>query len=167
MATTRVPRWAIAPLPAAPHIPGSGTHPDHAALAGVKARCPLAVTDANWRDCPPYLHGLDLYASAYYWEAHEMWEPVWLATQPNAREHQLMVGLIQLANAALKLRMQQTNAAGRLARLALLQLGECRRADLRPLMGVDVDALIAGVQQFADQAGGRMAPLAPCIVLGE
>ena len=100
-------------LPPTRHIPGSGTAPDHVFFAAIKAQCPARVADANWREVPPYLYGFDLYAAGYFWEAHEVWEPVWMACAPNSRERQLTAGLIQLANACLKLEMGRLNAARR------------------------------------------------------
>ena len=58
--------------------------------------------------------GLVFYDKGYFWEAHEVLEPVWMATPRNSAEHQLVQGIIQLANAALKARMKRPNAALRL-----------------------------------------------------
>ena len=129
-------------LPPTRHIPGSGTAPDHVFFAAIKAQCPARVADANWREVPPYLYGFDLYAAGYFWEAHEVWEPVWMACAPNSRERQLTAGLIQLANACLKLEMGRLNAARRLIREASGHVDEAgQEAAGRPLMGLDVEAL--------------------------
>ena len=47
---------------------------------------------------PGLEEGLALYRAGYFWEAHEAWEPLWLAAPPNSRERALLQGLIQLAN---------------------------------------------------------------------
>ncbi|WP_435139990.1 DUF309 domain-containing protein [Pseudopelagicola sp. nBUS_19] len=54
----------------------------------------------------------------YFWEAHELFEPIWLACPAGSLEKRLTQGLIQLANAALKRRMQRPNAVQRLQQLA-------------------------------------------------
>ena len=81
-----------------PHIPGQTPRP---------AQVPAGVQS-----------GLALYRAGYFWEAHEAWEPVWLATPPAARERAFLQGAIQLANARLKLAMGRPRAAARIAPLA-------------------------------------------------
>lgn len=82
-----------------PHVPGLTPRPDHAIAPGLE-------------------EGLALYRAGYFWEAHEAWEPLWLEAAPNSRERALLQGLIQLANAWLKLRMDRAPAAARIAALA-------------------------------------------------
>jgi len=135
-------------LPDPPHVPGSGTVPDRALLEPLKAPCPALVRDDNWRDAYPFRAGLELYAGGCFWEAHEVWEPVWLATPPNSRERQLLAGLIQLANAGLKLRMRQSVAARRLVDLAAGHIAEASAGDRRPLMGVGLADLQAGIVRW-------------------
>ncbi len=130
-------------FPSYPHRPGTGTIPDRAALDPIKARCPISVSDANWTNTAPYLHGFMLYAQGFYWEAHEVWEPVWLAASPNSRERRLLAALIQTTNAALKLVLDRPAAALRLLREAGSHVTECRLAEYgserdRCLMGLDL-----------------------------
>ncbi|GKY88043.1 DUF309 domain-containing protein [Sinisalibacter aestuarii] len=70
------------------------------------------------RPTAPVRPGLDegraLYAKGFFWEAHEAWEPVWLAAAPNSRERAFLQGIIQLANARLKLAMGRHEAAARI-----------------------------------------------------
>lgn len=54
-----------------------------------------------------------------YWEAHEVWEAVWLALPPNSAERRFVQAVIQLANALLKEKMNRPNAARRLAEVCL------------------------------------------------
>jgi hypothetical protein len=139
-------------LPARRHIPGSATVPDRAPLDAVKALTPRRVTHATWREAPAYAYGLHLYAHGFFWEAHEVWEAVWLATAPNSQERHLLAGLIQLANASLKLEMAQPKAALRLLRASQDHLAECRNSSL---LGLDPGALARDVGAFA----GRVAVL--------
>ena len=58
-----------------------------------------------WKDNQEYLFGIDLYNYHYYWEAHEAWEGLWIASIRNSSEHRFLQGLIKLGAALLKIRM--------------------------------------------------------------
>jgi hypothetical protein len=58
------------------------------------------------------------YGAGFYWEAHELLEPVWMATAPGSAERHLVQAFIQLANARLKLRMERPKAVARLCCLS-------------------------------------------------
>ncbi len=79
------------------------------------AGCPPRPVDPI---LPGLEEGLALYRAGFFWEAHEAWEPLWLAARPNSAERALLQGLIQLANGWLKLRLGREQAAGRIAGLA-------------------------------------------------
>ncbi len=98
-----------------PHLPGITPRPKAAVRSGLDA-------------------GMALYHAGFFWEAHEAWEPLWLAAAPNSRERALLQGLIQLANGRLKLAMGRAAAARRIARLTSEHLG---RASPGVVMGVD------------------------------
>lgn len=133
-------RLTVFSLPGHRHVPGTGTSPDRDTLDIVKARCPSEVSDANWREVAPYLYGLDLLAAGFFWEAHEVWEQVWLATRPNARERYLLAALIAIANADLKRVMRQPRAVSRLALEAHLFASDGASRPDR-VMGFDMTAL--------------------------
>ncbi|MBU1304634.1 MAG: DUF309 domain-containing protein [Alphaproteobacteria bacterium] len=65
----------------------------------------------------PYLNdtalkwGIDLFNHGYYWEAHEAWEPLWLAAKGNAADRALFKGLIMLAATGVKIREGKWTAA--------------------------------------------------------
>ena len=71
----------------------------------------LAASDA-------WCAGWQFLRQGYFWEAHELLEPVWTALAPNSRERAFAQGAIQLANAALKARMGRPRAVLRLCDLA-------------------------------------------------
>ncbi|MBI1384499.1 MAG: DUF309 domain-containing protein [Rhizobiales bacterium] len=100
-------------------------------------RVTSAPTEADWSSNHPYLYGHALLRAGFHWEAHEVWEAVWMASRPNSRERALVQGLIQVANAALKLSMGRLGAG---KRLALLAADRFRDADpsgsKEPLLGV-------------------------------
>jgi uncharacterized protein len=140
----------LPPLPRGPHIPGFGTTPDHAALDPVKARCPAMVIPGQWRAVTPYRYGFRLYDAGYFWETHEVWEPVWMACAPNTGQRHLLAGLIQVANACLKLLMRWPKATGRLLADARthLEAAALGADDHLFLMGVSPGRLAAGVAAF-------------------
>ena len=104
------------------------------------------VEAAGWEGDVAYRYGASLYVQKFFWEAHEVWEAVWKACSPNSIERRLLRGLIQLANAALKLRMARPKAALRLLREADEVLGE---AGAGTLMGVAIPSLRAVVRDLA------------------
>ncbi|WP_213545720.1 DUF309 domain-containing protein [Vannielia litorea] len=61
--------------------------------------------------------GLDWIDAGYFWEAHEVLEPVWMAL-PDGPARTGVQALIQLANAGLKARMARPAAALRLCDIA-------------------------------------------------
>ena len=67
----------------------------------------IAETEA-WRFGQAFLR------EGFFWEAHEVLEPLWFACPPNSAERLLLQGIIQLANAGLKRAMDRPRAANRL-----------------------------------------------------
>ena len=65
-----------------------------------------------------YRYGWALFEAGFHWEAHEVWEAVWMRADPNSRERSLLAGLIQVANARLKARMGSARAHARLLAIA-------------------------------------------------
>lgn len=104
----------IFPLPPHPHRPGTGSVADRTLLDRVKASCPETTDPEQWQENQTYRYGWSLFEAGFYWEAHEVWEPVWLASRPNSLEKTLLKAAIQLANANLKAVMGKRNAARRL-----------------------------------------------------
>lgn len=129
------------PLPATPYVPGQTARPDDDDDVHRIARAAPDPTDPErWADNVAWLAGLRLYRESYYWEAHEVWEPVWMHAMPNSRERLLTQGVIQIANAALKQRMGRPKASLRLATIARQLLADA--SDVSKLyMGIDVARL--------------------------
>ncbi|MGB3409054.1 MAG: DUF309 domain-containing protein [Jannaschia sp.] len=99
--------------------------PPHAYVPGQTPRHPEGLFDPIRADLAlAWETGLTYLSGGFYWEAHEVLEPVWMAQPPNAPERALTQGLIQLANAALKQRMGQPRATARLRKIADSHLAE-------------------------------------------
>lgn len=101
-------------IPTHAYIPGrTPRHPDGAfdairdsVRAGMEADA-LVGTAA-------FTTGLRWLETGYFWEAHEVLEPVWMACPDDGAERPLVQALIQIANARLKQAMDQPRAAARL-----------------------------------------------------
>lgn len=103
--------------------------PTHAYVPGQTQRHPEDTFDAlktgldgipteRLSDTLAWTGGLALLRNGYYWEAHEVLEPVWMACPPNSPERVMVQAVIQFANARLKGRMGQIPAMQRLDALS-------------------------------------------------
>lgn len=143
-----VPASCLA-LPRVCHVPGTGSAPDWPPLEQAKQLVPVITREAEWADNGAYVYGFALIRGGYFWEAHEVWEPVWLACPPNGRARLLLRALIQAANAHLKREMNRPRAVVRLARDARQVLAELHAADGEAFMGVVVSRLSADLEALA------------------
>jgi hypothetical protein len=104
--------------------------PDHIYIPGVNERHPentfetiriTAMPDSSIEElanCDAFKHGIFYLEEGYFWEAHEVFEPVWMALPHDSEERRFVQGLIQLANASLKAEMARPKAVCRLCRIA-------------------------------------------------
>ena len=80
--------------------------------------------------------GLAFLREGYFWEAHEVLEAVWMACPPNGPERLLVQGIVQIANARLKLRMGRPRAAARLDAIAEGLVAEAFRRSPPPILSL-------------------------------
>ena len=145
-------------LPRMRHVPGTGSAPDWLPLEQAKQLVPTITQEAEWADNGAYVHGFALMRGGYFWEAHEVWEPVWLACPPNGRARLLLRALIQAANAHLKREMNRPRAVVRLAREARQVLAELHAADGEAFMGVIVSRLSVDLCNLENESGDAIVP---------
>lgn len=110
-------RYSDEPLPAYRFLPGYTPHPithPQGHSHGVVPETPAPLPPSAWSRSLPYLLGCDLYNRAYWWEAHEAWESLWQVTRAAPAQHRFLQGLIQAANAQLKLALGKAQAVRRL-----------------------------------------------------
>lgn len=105
-------------LPGHAHVPGENDRHEEGFLAPIIDMVPLRTLSDEAGVNIGWLYGLRLLRLGYYWEAHEVWEAVWMRAAPNSREKRFLQAMIHLANAALKRRMGRARAAERLEALA-------------------------------------------------
>lgn len=145
-------------LPGEAHVPGQTPRPESSPAFDAAAAAPAYTVDRMWSENDTYLYGIALYAAQYFWEAHEVWEPVWMRAPGNSRERYMMQGLIQLANACLKVRMARHGAAVRLLSMASGHFGDAGLATPR-IMGLDAVSLARQTDLFRGRVeiGGNKA----------
>ena len=124
-------------LPEAAHVPGQTPRPAEGFLDAVIAEAPAQTLHAETGRNPVWHYGLILIERGFFWEAHEVLEPVWMRAAPNSRERFLVQAVIHIANGALKLRMFRPQAARRLAGLADENLARAFEGHRGTLMGLD------------------------------
>ncbi len=139
-------------LPRLCHVPGTGSAPDWPPLEQAKQLVPTITQEAEWAQNGAYVYGFALMRGGYFWEAHEVWEPVWLACPPNGRARLLLRALIQTANAHLKREMNRPRAVVRLVQEARDVLVDVNVADDEAFMGVIVSRLNADLEALAISA---------------
>ena len=100
--------------------------PNHAYIPGQNERHPEDAFDLisntviagnsaeQLSQCDAFQAGLLFLDKGYYWEAHEVLEPVWMHLDAGSVERKFVQGLIQIANGRLKLQMGKPKAVRRL-----------------------------------------------------
>ncbi len=136
------------PLPDHAHVPGINGRPDEALMHAIIATAPEVTRDGEAN--PAFDYGLRLLREGYYFEAHEVLEPVWMNAAPNSRERALVRGVIQLANAALKKRMGMSNAARRLQAIANALFDDAFAGDRKRVMSVSRSELADAIEHKAN-----------------
>ncbi|MCA9562461.1 MAG: DUF309 domain-containing protein [Myxococcales bacterium] len=63
-----------------------------------------ALTLDSWHHNSAYTRGIAYFNAGFYWEAHEMWENVWLASKDVERAERAVRTLIKLAACGVKAR---------------------------------------------------------------
>jgi len=111
---------------------------------------------SGWRVSSDYLFGIDLFNHGFYWEAHEIWEQLWIACGRSGQEADFLKGLIKLAAAGVKVREGRPIGVQRHASRAreLFQLvSENMIAGLTAHMGgLDLSALCDAAEKISTNA---------------
>lgn len=132
-------------------IPGRGwPHPKSDLLGhsrGLPEHVPSPLDEERWETCPEYLRGFDLFDAGYYWEAHEMWESLWLAQGRHGRIADVLKALIKLAAAGVKVRQGQPHGVITHSLRASALLRKARSEGAASYLGLNLDELV----HFADE----------------
>ncbi len=142
---------ALFPLPDYRHIPGRNDRPAEGAFAAVKATAPDVTSSATAGENTAWCYGIRLLNEGYFWEAHEVLEPVWLNAPPNSRERHLVQAVIHLANGWLKEAMGQPRARLRIADLCRVAFEEAfPEGRSTSLMGLEKEGALRAAATLAN-----------------
>jgi len=153
------PRYTQRPFPPFRYIPGRSPHPRTAPTKNSRFfdqdTLPGFSPD-DWNTCESYLYGIDLFNHGYWWEAHEVFETVWLAAGQRATLcGRFVQGLIQLAAAQLKRFIGELRGAQSLTRSGIEKLSQVKGIYL----GIEVTPLIAEVNRCLNENQGEFPPI--------
>lgn len=112
-------------LPPYAYVPGQTARHDPALFDNLHASVKPGMIPSELVKTAAWQAGWQYLQNGFYWETHEAFEPIWMQTPPNSVERHLVQALIQIANAALKMRMQRPRAVLRLCDLAQAHLTAC------------------------------------------
>lgn len=129
-------------VPWPPHAYIPGKTPRHAedAFDPLRATASAGLDVEQLSTCDAFLVGLAYLRGGFYWEAHELFEPVWMVLPDPSRERAFVQGLIQIANGFLKLKMDRPKAADRLEGIARRHIAN---AGSGAVMGVERQEVLA------------------------
>jgi len=133
--------------PAYSYVPGFNQRHSEDAFDSVKAGISAAMSVDELAECSAFQHGLLYLNGGYYWEAHEVFEPVWMSLPADSDEKRFVQALIQVANACLKHRMQRPNASLRLCDIAKHLLAGVEAKEMLGVQKASVLAIIVDLEQ--------------------
>lgn len=137
--------------------------PPHAYVPGQTPRHPEGRFDGLREDLDTAWRAGCLYLSeGYFWEAHELLEPVWMAEYEGSDARQLVQALIQVANAGLKVRMNRPRAVDRLLKLA----GDALAGLEGQVKGVPIVVLRGLLDQAQTNQGDLCIIMQKCSAIG-
>ena len=138
------------PLPPHVYVPGrSPRHPD-AWFDDIKSSVTADIKPADLNQTRAFKAGLKYLDHGYYWECHEVLEAVWMQTKDPSPERDMVLAIIQLANARLKILMGLPRAANRLCDMVETHLSRCSQTD--PTLGLYVADMLEQVEQTRTDA---------------
>ena len=143
------PRYTDRPFPSYRFVPGKTPHPTRDPEGHSFGQQPEHLPGfkpEEWRECKPYLYGIDLFNHDYWWEAHESLELVWVAAGRQTKAGQFIQGLIQIAVAHLKQHQGFNDVARRMAKEGIGKM----HTITGNYMGIDVDLLRTDVRRFME-----------------
>ena len=163
-----VRRYSPRALPAYRYVPGVRPHPTRDPSGHSYEPSPTLNRHApwgpdDWRNLPDWLYGVDLFNLFYFWEAHEVWEGLWAATQRDTAVAMALQGLIQIAAALLKIHMGVLPGARALASQGLEKLRHAAAAH-PALLGLDLPATTERFAEYVAPLERAVLPTIGCRV---
>ena len=148
-----VNRYTEKAFPVYRFVPGIHPHPVNSPEGhsyGLEEEEVSKWNSEDWRLNEDYLYGIDLYNYHFYWEAHEAWEGLWLASVKRSSEHMFIQGLIKMGAALLKVRMASHQIQDLIGARTLSKSGMdlLSRAGISNFMGLDIESYLASYSSF-------------------
>ena len=142
-----VDRYTETKFPVYRFVPGLHPHPSNSPEGhsyGLEEEEVLKWNSDDWRLNEDYLYGIDLYNYHFYWEAHEAWEGLWLASVKRSSEHMFIQGLIKMGAALLKVRMAGYQIQDLIGARTLSKSGMdlLSKAGVTKFMGLDIGSYV-------------------------
>ena len=145
------------PFPAYAFVPGRHPHPvtdpqghsfgnSHVAIQPLDPQRPWNSTE--------FLFALDLFNAGYYWEAHEVWEGLWIAAGRKGCCADFLKGLIKLSAAGVKAREGQPVGVCRHAKRAVelfQSVSLLQASDRSEFAGLGIKDLIVAANNLVNQ----------------
>ena len=157
-------RYSSQDFPPYRYVPGLHPHPTNS-LDG-HSYAEEGDESGKWdselrRDNQEYLFGIDLYNYHYYWEAHEAWEGLWIASIRNSSEHRFLQGLIKLGAALLKIRMAEYEIQDLIGARNLSKSGIdlLSKVGIDQFMGLDIPKFLKSYQDFVNPIYANKIPV--------
>lgn len=155
-----VRRYGTRALPPYRHVPGKTPHPTRHP-DGHRFKTPPETLDSfdpkRWRTSEAYLFGIDLFNSGYYWEAHEVWEGLWVACGRRGPAAMVLKALIGLAAAGVKASVGNRRGVAAHARRAAGLFGKAAAVQVQRCMGFDLRQLAESARALAEGAASTEA----------
>ena len=130
-------------MPPHAYVPGrSARHPEHW-FDDITASVTPEIPPHDLHNTLAFIAGRVYFDAGFYWECHEVLDPVWMQTKEPSPERDVVLAFIQLANARLKMRLEQSRAAWRLCDTAETHLSRCPTD--RKILGVHVSEMLSEV----------------------
>ncbi|MGA9410567.1 MAG: DUF309 domain-containing protein [Roseobacter sp.] len=133
------------PMPPHVHVPGfSPRHPANL-FDNIKATVRPCIPPERLHSTKAFIAGRVYFEAGFFWESHEVLEAVWRQTKDPSPERDMVLALIQLANARLKVLMLQPRAAMRLCDMVETHLLRCPKD--RAILGLHVSDMLTSVSE--------------------
>lgn len=133
------------PMPPHVYVPGfSPRHPSNL-FDDIKASVRSGTAPEQLHKSKAFIAGRVYYEAGFFWECYEVLEAVWRQTKDPSPERDMVLALIQLANARLKVLMRQPRAALRLCDMVETHLSRCPKD--RAVLGLNVTDMLSSVSE--------------------
>ena len=140
-------------LPEHAYVPGQTARHAEGRFVPICATAQLGMSPAQLAQSEAFCTGLFYLQRGYFWEAHELFEPVWMALEEGSEERRLLQALIQLANAQLKLTMHRPKAARRLCMMVRALLDKLTGTQV---MGQEISQIVARLEAVESRVDGEL-----------